>query len=257
MGITKILIDNCVDSLSDLMEPARKPFKLKWGTQEIEQYVAGYMRKEPRGSNEVWMQQQIECLPTIARLGRESRLSFWTYHELTMEAIHRPKGFPANLIGNLFEGIEYSHMDTPIERSRIFSNDLSFHADSSAMIEFCRFLINLDVSKFFSKPDLCKRFPANELENIRNVGRFRDLCKGLSESQYRDAFHLWSAEVNGIDCFLTTDRKFKRVMTETKKINLPCKVVSPSDLLDELSVTERDEFPYRQNQFYNICGVPS
>ncbi|MBO6946410.1 MAG: hypothetical protein JJ855_00405 [Rhodospirillales bacterium] len=256
VNASKVLIDNCVDGLSDIMEPARKSFKIGWGDQVIEDYIVGYRRKAPRDANETWMQDQIECLPTIARLGKEKSLQFFTYNELIMEAWRRPGSFPANIVGRLFSEIEFEHVDAAVERSRIFSGDMGTHIDGAAMIDFCRFLIGLDLEGFFSRPKLCSRFPDRELDNLRDIGRFRELCDGLSDSQLRDAFHLWTGEVNSIDFFLTTDKKFIRVMTETKRINLPCMPVSPTSLLQYLGVSDRDPFPFKHDQFYRIDGRP-
>ena len=98
--------------------------------------------------------------------------------------------------------------------------------------------------------------PKSLLNNLRNVQRFRELCAGLSEKQFPDAFHLWTAEINGAQMFLTTDRKFIRVMTKTKKTNLSCVPVSPQELLEHLNIHELDPFEFKEGVFYSTGGEP-
>lgn len=125
------------------------------------------------------------------------------------------------------------------------------------MIKFCVWLLDPKAEKLADHLEGQERFPAFLISNLRQVERFRELCSGLAKKQYPDAFHLWTAEVNGMQYFLTTDGKFIRVMTETKNISLPCKPVSPAELLEILQIKDLEPFEFKPNQFYNISGKPS
>lgn len=251
-----VLIDNCVEGLTRTMEPAAKEVTVQWGDMELTSEIAGYKRKLPRNPEHKWVQKQIECLPTIARLGQEGRLEFLTYNEIHFEGSQRPGGYPGNLMGDLFSGVNMSKIPPAIERSRIQGMDIREYVQRDVMINFCKFLLGVDERQMLGIPEICKRFPDFERASLENLERFRRLCDGLSIKQYPDAFHLWTGEVNGIDYFLTTDGKFIRAMTESKRIELPCTHISPEELLNDMGVDELDPFPFEADQFYTFFGRP-
>ena len=86
-------------------------------------------------------------------------------------------------------------------------------------------------------------FSSFEKANSANRDRMRELCDGLKPQHYPDALHLWAAEVNGLKYFLTMVGKFCRLMTQTKRIPLPCEPVRPADLMSELGVSSLVLFP--------------
>lgn len=134
--------------------------------------------------------------------------------------------------------------------------DISEYLSKDQVVKFCTWLLNSKAEDLADRLEGQERYPSFLLNNLRRVQRFRDLCNGLAEKQYPDAFHLWTAEVNGIEYFLTTDKKFIRAMTETKRLSLPCRPLSPSDLLYLLEIEDRDPFEYEENQFFNVLGKP-
>lgn len=146
------------------------------------------------------------------------------------------------------------HVEAAVERSYFFQSSLDEHVDSQSVIKFCKWLLNIDPNVLIEKVTQAKSFPSFLMANLRNVKRFSELCKGLSEKQYPDAFHLWTAEVNGADFFLTIDKKFIHVMTETNRVDLPCPPLSPSQLLNQLGIDERDPIEYMEGVFYDISG---
>jgi hypothetical protein len=75
----------------------------------------------------------------------------------------------------------------------------------------------------------------------------------LPENHYRDALHLWTAEVNGLDYFLTADKTFINVMTKTSRVPLPTRPISPSDLLAELGVTQIDPLPIVDDRLHPLA----
>lgn len=249
----KLLIDNSVDSLAKIMQGAAKEQHLLWGDRFHTVRIVGLKRKAERSEDEVWLRRQIECLPTMARLGRQGPLIFHTYDELTMEAWRRPGSYPALPIGDLFNGIAYQHVGPAVERSRIFASDL--FTEREELIDFCNWLLCADVERVLANPAIAVKFPKFERDNLANVQRFRDICDGLSERQFPDAFHLWTGEVNDLHFFVTTDRKFIRAMRDTKRIELLCNPISPEELLDEMMIEVRDPFPFEPDQFYTVWGA--
>ena len=251
-----IFIDNCIISLSDTMQGTAKVQKIVWGDIAQDVKITGFERKPMPSADQAWKRDQIECLLTVGRIAREGKVELYTYNELTNEAWKRPGSFPSNVLGNLLAGVTFKHVDAAVERSFFFQMETSEYISKEQMVKFCKWLLESKVETLADRLKGQERYPTFLLNNLRGVKRFREICKGLAEKQYPDAFHLWTAEVNDIEYFLTTDKKFIRAMTETKRINLPCRPLSPSDLLDMLEIKERDPFEYEENQFFNLFGKP-
>lgn len=243
----KIFVDNCINSLSKTMQAVFKEYNFVWGGTSQKVNILGFERKPMPNADQEWKLKQIECLPTVRRLAIEGTIKLFIYHELTNEAWKRPGSFPVNSFGDIFAGITFENVDAAVERSFFFQMELSEYIKQDEMIKFCAWLLNSKVENLAGRIEGQKRYPAFLLNNLRQVERFRELCRGLAEKQYPDAFHLWTAEVNGMEYFLTTDRKFIRVMTETKNIRLPCRPVSPAELLDILQIKDLEPFDYKPN----------
>ena len=249
----KVLMDNCIVSISDTMREVFKEKKLDWGDSIQKVEILGYKRKPLPDENEIWRRNQIECLPTIGRLAREKIISLYTYSELQFEGWKRGRSFN---IGNILSNVEINKVYADVERSYFSSMEIGNDIKTEQLIEFCKFLLTEDIEKL-AKQLAEYDYPNFLLDNLRGVQRFRDLCKGLYEKQFPDAFHLWTAEANGIEFFLTIDRKFIHVMTKIKKISLPCRPLSPCELLQMLRIEEKDSFEYKEDQFYDFFGRPA
>ncbi|HZK14733.1 MAG TPA: hypothetical protein VFC55_09440, partial [Desulfobaccales bacterium] len=87
---------------------------------------------------------------------------------------------------------------------------------------------------------------------IKSLNRFKELCCALDEKHYPDAFHLWTAEVNGLDFFLTADRKFINVMSKTSRSQLKTKPIAPVDFLDYLGIKEKELMPIPDYDFHYL-----
>ena len=251
-----VLLDNCVLSLSDTMRTVLKPVHVVVGGVKQTFQVLGFERRWSPDAEEQWLRSEFECLPTVAGLAREGRVRLCFYNELRHEASKRPGSFPRTPIGHLFYGVKFNEIDAAVERSYFFQIDISEYVTTEEMIKFCKWLLVCDVGDPLDSLESTGRFPTSLIQNLRNVGRYRTLCSGLGERQYPDAFHLWTAEVNGMDYFLTTDRKFIRAMTESKRLRLPCEPISPSALLEVLGISDRDPFPHPDNGTIDIFGNP-
>lgn len=249
----KVLVDNCVLSLAETVQSAAKRTEVPWGGRIESMDIVGFAGKTPRDNTQ---QSQRECLPTIARLAQSGELRLYQTIEVDFEAWHR-SGTLAPLPGYLFVNIPFSDIPSAVERSRIQQTDMSTYVQGDALAQFCKWLLGINEKLMLSKPTIRARFTTQEITNLENLDRFRDLCKGLSADQCRDAFHLWGAEVSGLDYFLTTDTKFIRALTmRGKKTDLPCLPITPSGLLDVMGVDDRDPLPFGPGQFYDILGRP-
>lgn len=239
------------------MQGAIKQQRLQWGDSVQLINISGYERKPLPSKDQAWKHDQVMCLPTIGRLAKEGIISVYTYFELLSEGWKRSGSFSSNNIGNIFSGVTLNHVDAAVERSYFFQIELGQYINTQEVIDYCKWLLTPGIEDLADKLSGDIKYPGHLLNNLKGVKRFRELCNGLAEKQYPDAFHLWTAEVNDADYFLTIDRKFIRAMTETKHIHLPCKPISPSQLLSLLEIDERDKFEHREGRFYDIFGKPS
>lgn len=253
----KIFLDNCILSIAQSLQGAVKQKSIHWGDTVQMVEIVGYQRRPLPSYDEGWKREQVLCLPTIGRLAREGKLSLCTYWEVLFEGWKRSGSSSIDEMGNVFAGSTIHHVDAAIERSYFFQTTICEFIETEQVVEFCKWLLTPKIEVLAEKLSGNPRFPVAVLERFAQIQRFRDLCRGLAEKQFPDAFHLWTAEVNGADCFLTIDGRFIRAMTESKNINLPCKLMSPSTLLALLGVTERDPYEHVEGYFYDAFAEAS
>jgi hypothetical protein len=250
-----ILVDNCIIDLSRTMRWDNKVKEVSVCESTHQVSVLGLTRRAmPEACRETWKLDQVKCLPTLGKLAKEGKLDLYTYSELDNEN-DRGKNCYAQPPGNVFRGVPFKHVPSPVERSYFQQMDMRTFSSNETVIDFCKWLINNKVEEIAERLKGSDYYPDQLVKNLKRVGRFRDLCRGLGEKQFSDAFHLWSGEVNEIKYFLTVDRKFIRVMTETKKIGLPCRPITPSDLLEKLKIEDREPFDYEEGKFFNFSGI--
>jgi predicted nucleic acid-binding protein len=65
---------------------------------------------------------------------------------------------------------------------------------------------------------------------LRRAHVFKAICQGIDRAHYPDALHLWTAEENNLDVFLTTDRRFRNVI-DRQNIELHCHIMFPNELI--------------------------
>jgi hypothetical protein len=248
-----VFLDNCIFSLSDTLETASMSREIRWGdsTQSVD--VVGHIRKSLPRANEEWKKEQILCLPTIGKLAKDGVIKLHTYHEVNIEGWKRSASAG---IGNALDGVNVISAKSAVERSYFFPADFFTYTRNDKLIEFCKWLISLESENISEKLRTDIKYPKFTLENLSNVQRFRDICIDLPDKHLPDAFHLWTAEVNGAKYFLTTDKKFINKMTKSKspKFDLLCRPLSPKDLLSELNITVREPMKFPVDEFINFFG---
>jgi hypothetical protein len=178
--------------------------------------------------NELWKQAQSDAIPHIAQLVSDSKVQLFTYTEIEHETLNGTL-FPSSLATNSLAGIKIEHVPSAIERSKVQQMTFDTFTLKRTRIDFYRWLIGLrDYEDEVAKKTGFSDF---ERKNFKSLDRFRDICSGLNEKHYPDAFHLWTAEVNDLDYFLTADKKFIKAITETSRIALITRPIAPSDFL--------------------------
>ena len=248
MAEPSVLLDNSVRS---------RAFTAHGTTTEVEKFKNRLLliqAKPAGGPDKEWLREQTECIPTIARLARVGTLSVHTYEELILEAWNSSESFPAFPVGDLFQGVDFKHVPSAIRSSLFFQGSAEEHVSGAALDAFANWLLKIDAEKILQVPALSARLTDFEQRNLKGIDRFRELCRPLSKNHFRDAFHLWTGEVNGLSHFLTVDRKFVRAATGNGKRSLPCQPIVPSDLLETLGERERDPLPFEYGQRYTLSG---
>lgn len=238
--MTTVIFDQNIISYGDIMRSGK-----------IDN-VLGFVRNPPPGIDGSWLRKEFDCLPTISKLLQDREIKGYRYIELELEDWQRSgSGNSANL-GNLFPRELFGDIGPAIERSYFFQSSISDYVKTSKMVEFCLWLKRLKANELNLDVLIKKGFPAEMLRNLHHVSRFHELCHVLQkEEQLVDAFHLWSAEVNGIEYFLTTDKKFVNAIQRAVR---DCKPILPSELLDKLGVRKMESFDYKVGVFYGIGG---
>lgn len=187
---------------------------------------------------EGWLQSEIDCLAAIADLCRQGKIIAYTTEELVAERSRALK-FPPQIYDDIFCGLDFTLAPSPLDRSK-WGLSLEQYNSKDQLISYCKsFLLSqgeLRMEKFIAGMRENPRFSLTNFEEkcLRNRTIFKALCKGIHETHYPDALHLWTAEENKLDVFLTTDRKFQNV-TRRQNLNLSCNVLLPSEALTRLS----------------------
>ncbi len=185
-----------------------------------------------------WRQTEIDCLPFIARLINEGKILPFTTDELRAEEFRALK-YPSPHLEDIFTDVKFERLRPPLDRSK-WGLSIDQYCSKEAVISYCEgFLLspsNQRVETFIQEMRRNTRITLSEFEErcLCRLNVFKDTCKGIDRIHYPDALHLWTAEENGIDVFLTVDKKFRNVI-ERQKIDIQCRVLFPFGLKSELS----------------------
>lgn len=248
----KLLIDRNLRHKAIRAEGAIQQRKIKWGPHELEVEIHGYRGKAlPSAESEL---QQLESLATISRLANEGHLELYSSTELDLESFSASRGLQG-FAGDILADVEIRKVQSAVERS-FFQATVDFHKHihGDQVGRWCEeFLLKLDaktvdqiIEHYGSLPDFYRK-------NLRNVSRYQEMCRHLtSQSHYRDAFHLWTAEVNDLDYFLTGDLRFINVMTQSTKIELRSPPITPTALLAKLGIKRFDPIPLTDRRFMHL-----
>ena len=229
----KVLIDTCLFRIApaeQLVLEYRDGVKPSlWGPNNS--FVGIATRSEPKiPINEVWKRAQSDAMRSIGQLARDGRIRLFSYTELEFENLHGSRS-PLHLAYDSLAGVTVEYVPAALERYKFQKIPMEEFCDKKTRIDFYGWLLTLDHNEVFRRPRFRSTFSDCELRNLESLGRFREICKGLEREHYPDAFHLWTAEVNQLDFFLTADKTFTRAITETTRVVKSTQSIFPCDLL--------------------------
>jgi hypothetical protein len=211
--------------------------------------VIGYVRKKPKLDESLKL--EIDCLPTISKLIRESKISAYRYTELDYED-WKSSGSGRGNLGDLFPSLQMNTIEPAIERSYFFQSKLSKYTEKESVKDFCQWLNAKGARDSIYKIVNISTFPEKMRENIDNISRYQEICRRLQKiDQYIDAFHLWSGEIRNISYFLTVDKKF---INAVNKANSSCIPILPSEFIKIMNVDSNQPFEFAEDVFYGLGG---
>jgi hypothetical protein len=247
----RLLLDTNVLRHTATMVSVYKKHTMRLGSIEQTYNVLGMQRNTDHISRGNWLKNQVEVLPTIMKLARESNFLLYTYSELEIETFKGSFDLRGGK-GDLLKDVKIDDILSAVERSKFQQMDLIEYSKKETLIKFCKFLLEVDFKEFEKRPRFLSKFTDFERQNLKSLNRFSKLCSSLDETHYPDAFHLWTAEVNGLDFFLTADRKFINVMNKTSRAHLKTKPIAPVDFLDHLGIKDREPMPVQDYDFHYL-----
>jgi hypothetical protein len=274
------MLDHGIFSHAELSEWCVLEKRERWGEQDTVLKITGIRRRKPQRNIEY--EQNICALFTIGRLIREGRIEAYDYSEIQCERMRDWIGWR---ICNALQGCHVNYCPAALIRSK-FRQTINFNESISkggkkdrkknpglgnfTQIAFFEWLCSLSSQQVESLLDANSRIaqlaPQRaltdfEVESVKNIEWFQFLCfRSGSTDNYPDIFHLWTAERNGLDVFLTLDAKLTRlianVRNEKKKtIDISTRVLQPVELLNELGITTPDPVPLEHDRFYYLHEV--
>jgi hypothetical protein len=160
------------------------------------------------------LRREAELLPQVAALAGSGVADFVINIETEMEVWGLP-----NLDSETgrFYGAPYTRIDAPVQYGRVF-----FGGNVGYKEEQFNFLRSLKHRRF------------GELQRI--TGAYQGKAK-VNRNQLLDAFHLWCAEHNRCDFFLSLDFKLAKVIANSKNKSTVL-IVKPSELLATVQETK-------------------
>ena len=213
-GPVTVLIDNSVLGHGRTHETVNHMQKINWppGSEPGEVPIIYRAPIDFTKKDRELVYQNIRYLPGIAHLARLGFLTLRTSFELLSERNHQPIGRFRGEKGWfdywLFENINIESVDG----YDIPDYDLEY------------FSKNPTVDKFIYSTDIdpLGMYPENKQKQRDRVSGLNDplykgLAKILPQKSNLDAWHIRTAEVHGLFCFLTMDFKLRRIIEQKKK----------------------------------------
>jgi hypothetical protein len=240
----RLLVDNSISSHAEIAHGTYET--IPGSTNRL------FLVKMKPAKGDAWLRNQLECLPTIARLAREGIVRLHRTDEIDLEGWQRRGSYPYQAYGDIFRGVAFERVPPAVTRRALFQQESN---RKGARIEFCQWLVKDYSKEWLDAPSAAKLLTPNDLHNLANVARFRAICRHLTENLYDDAFHMWTGETAGLSRFLTMDKTFANHI-RTRGLDLPCFPIFPEELLSELDISKRDPMPYEYGRRYLLSGRP-
>jgi len=188
---------------------------LKWGDLEFEGVVHDFVTVNPNDKIiNPELRTEVNILPELAEFGKEGKVKYIIQTETLLESWGIPN---MDSRSGKFYGAPIDYAKAPIQYERVLVG--GFEGPQEMQFDFLAGIKN-------------KRF--EKLQKI--TGAYQGPGK-LNRNQLLDAFHIWCAEYNKCNFFLTLDLKLIKVINKGGANRLSTRLIRPSELLAELRNT--------------------
>ncbi|EGW51494.1 hypothetical protein HMPREF1022_01511 [Desulfovibrio sp. 6_1_46AFAA] len=235
MSIPKVLVDTCIVSTGHA-DPACW-VQIDTDSQFFSNKLIVYIIKERKN---ITLDTQID-IQAIGRAARNNEIFLYEYPELVWETWLGYQSWRNNVSPlYAFRDVKWHNIPSPIDRSKFFQS--SNWVEGKEVELFMDFLLKTDHIKLHSLMHKLNIFSEFEISCAKNLPIFQGMCsdKVLGRKRARDIYHLWAAECNNLDYFLTDDKKlinaYKNALKD-KKINIHCNLVAPKELIEILNIS--------------------
>jgi hypothetical protein len=195
------------------MRPRKK--NISWGGRLHEVTLHDLVLVNPNDSiQNPELKTEADLLPLLADFGRRGNIKYLINVETLLETLGLP-GLDSQT--GKFYGTPYDVAEPPIRYSRIALGLGVPHKRTQF-----EFLSSIREERFI------------ELQKM--TGAYQGEGK-LNRNQLLDAFHIWCAEHNDCQFFLTLDFKLIRLLRNNKGRQILVRVLKPSELLERLTVS--------------------
>ena len=160
-------------------------------------------------------------LRQVAGLTKNGCVDAYESDETFFESLYlKPPGLRGTPF-EMFRGVERKRVRSPLRRTYLIESSFS---DEDA--------------KFLQKQH--KDRWNQLLENIQHP-RFLKMKKRTGGHHLADLYHVWTAEENSLDCFITLDTTFLNAVTlwKPKPLDTPVRILTPRQFLQWISATRR------------------
>jgi hypothetical protein len=198
----RVLFDGMIVTQSVREQSVLVSTELQWGDRTVVLRVAHDVPRTFRGQTREHTEREQDYLRRIADLATSGLITCYSSQEITFETWGRPRNYSLAPEANPFRGVRFEPCRLPHQRSIMFGG------------------IGED------------RFEENKKKFLATIpdARFRALDRATGEHHAADCYHLWTAEVNGLDVFLTRERKFRNALRGQKKVRSAVEIMRPEDL---------------------------
>ena len=222
----RLLLDLSVFRRRTLGEYFYKREIFKWHEWDIPYDVALFRRFI--FENDHWMRSQVDSLKKIAAKAKREKIQFFSYNEIEFEGWRGRTSNAEYTEYDMFLDIPVYAANSALERSKFSGSYLDKYLKKEKLVRFCKFLSQLNDRNI---AHLMPILPLNdfEKESLSLIKDFQFLLSKMHENHYVDAFHLWTAERNKLDFFLTFDKKFVNVIRNCNFDKFECQPISPEE----------------------------
>lgn len=214
MKPTKVFLDTNIFKFSATHLPRLRPRQqtITWGDIVQEVTVHDFIEVDPNEKiQNQGLKDEAELLPKLAEFGKEGTVRYFIQVETLLESWGIPN---MDSRTGKFYGAPVEQVEAPVKYGRVI---LGANQDAKEM-QF-NFLSGLNHKRF------------TELQKL--TGAYQGPGK-LNRNQLLDAFHIWCAEHNDCEFFLTLDFKLIKMVANSRSYISTVKLVRPSELLNTI-----------------------